>query len=414
MSICFVIMPFGDTNEIHTKEYWEEHFEYFIKPAIESASDGHRLLGFTAKLSDPSGGGIIGDVFRNLQESDVVLADLTDFGPSVMYELGVRHCLRDRTIMIMEEGQPRPFYFQNYKIIYYNKNSVKDFNIFKEAIQRCLLEFKNKDRVPWDNPVSDYFRGIGQKMMLVSMHSPDMTYNYVRESGITTIYVPSSNAERNVRKEDVIFQSNETIELLAITGHSFLAMVGNRFKGAFVNRLKNNQSIKIILLNPWCDSSIFIAFGELIGKNSSLSKTQSLAYNKLKNGELKGFDPISFIEESIYYRYKLKESIDGYLELQDQFSNLIQLKLINHEIAATLLLTEKTGFIEPYLNVNLNERMRNLMLTFEVEFGHSSYLYPTCKTYFNTLWNISMPYENFITAQNEIKSQFKMRYLEKH
>src|SRR5256885_1993368 len=154
MPTCFIIMPFGQTTEKHTKEYWTDHFGNFIKPAVEGASYGQELLGYQAKLADPPGGAISGDVFKSLQEADVVLADLTDFNPNVMYELAIRHCLHDRTIMILESGQDIPFYLKNYKIVTYSdatQKSTHDFQDFKENIQRCLLNLTHPSSNISDN-----------------------------------------------------------------------------------------------------------------------------------------------------------------------------------------------------------------------------------------------------------------------
>jgi hypothetical protein len=408
MPTCFVIMPLGQTTQTHTKEYWSEHFEFFIKPAIEGASDGKRLLGYKAELSDPAGGGIIGDVFRNLQEADVVLADLTDFNPNVVYELGIRHCLRDRTIMILEAGLPIPFYFQNYKVIQYSKEMPRDTVHFRESIQRRLFELSQVEPSPWDNPVSDYFRGIGQRVMLVSRQGPDMALPVLRESGFSTIYVPSTNAERNVRKEDVVLEAEQHIKLLATTGHSYLAMVGSRFKGALAQRLSANVPVQVILLNPWTESAVLIALGEL--SEGPSTEIQAMALELLERGDLVGFDPVALIKDSIYYRHKYPESIEGYMDLKKRFGSSIELRLSEYEIAVTMLLTEKTGFFEPYIHVNLPERMRSLMLTFELEFSSKSYLYPHCIAYFDTLWKLAIPYDRVLATEEKWKAQLRDKY----
>jgi hypothetical protein len=151
MPICFVILPFSQTTDKHTAEYWTNHFEQFIKPAIEKAVHGNTLLGYQAVLANPPVGDIIKEVFKNLQEADTVLADITDFNPNVVYELAIRQCLLDRTLVILEEGIEKPFfYLQNYKVIKYAKNSIQDGDRFKEDIQRGLIKLK---LTPYDSQV---------------------------------------------------------------------------------------------------------------------------------------------------------------------------------------------------------------------------------------------------------------------
>ena len=88
------------------------------------------------------GGAINDDVFDNLlQNADIVLADLTDTSANVMYELGIRHCIGDRTIMIIEKNQEGkiPFFLQNYRIIPYSVAHGRDTDDFYQLIQQRLL-----------------------------------------------------------------------------------------------------------------------------------------------------------------------------------------------------------------------------------------------------------------------------------
>lgn len=50
---CFVIMPISKSSDKHTKEYWANHYETFIKPLIESK---HPLI---AERSAPLRGDIV-------------------------------------------------------------------------------------------------------------------------------------------------------------------------------------------------------------------------------------------------------------------------------------------------------------------------------------------------------------------
>lgn len=410
-------MPFGQTTEEHTKEYWIDHFTHFIKPTIEGATDGQTLLGYQAKLADPSDAGIIGDVFKNLQEADVVVADLTDFNPNVMYELGIRHCLNDRTIMILEKGQEIPFYFKNYKIIEYSSATPRTTNDFKENIQRRLLNLTQQASNLSDNPVADYFQRVGQRVKVVANPVSDRSLQGTRESGFTAIYVPSTNTRRNTRKEEVVLNARKYIKLLASTGHAYLAMVGNHFKGAMIQRLEAHIPVQIVLLNPWSETRVLHVLGELSDGTGPLAQQQATltplqrdALEKLEQGNLADFDPVALIEQSVYYRYKYPESIQGYLDVSKQFGELIELRFCTHAVPATTLLTESTGFFEPYIHVNLRERMLKSMITFEIEFPSSNYFYRHCAAYFDTLWKLSIPYEKFVEKEEIWKAQLRGKY----
>lgn len=148
---CFVIMPFSETLPQHTEEYWCDHFENFIKPAVENAR-----LGFRCERSRATTTNIVRDIMHNLHKAYVVLADITDWNPNVMYELGVRHALRTRTILIAEEGTKIPFDLEQYGVLFYEssptKKGIKEFSDgIRERLQKIL---DNPDEL--DNPVQDW------------------------------------------------------------------------------------------------------------------------------------------------------------------------------------------------------------------------------------------------------------------
>jgi tetratricopeptide (TPR) repeat protein len=75
-------------------------YEEYIRPALESAG----LEPFRAD-QEIRGGDIIADMFQELLVADLVVADLTIENPNVWYELGVRHALRARGVVIVCGGQ---------------------------------------------------------------------------------------------------------------------------------------------------------------------------------------------------------------------------------------------------------------------------------------------------------------------
>ena len=98
---AFVAMPFGsklgpDGQTIDFNRVYEE----YIKPALEAA----RLEPFRAD-EETRAGDIRTDMFQELLIADLVVADLTLNNPNVWYELGVRHALRARGVIIVCGGQ---------------------------------------------------------------------------------------------------------------------------------------------------------------------------------------------------------------------------------------------------------------------------------------------------------------------
>ena len=145
--VCFVIMPFSSSATC-TEAEWTQIFEEVIKPAIEAAS-------YDCRRSTATRGNLIKGIIQDLDASWVVLADLTDRNPNVFYELGVRHALRDRTILIAQNRGDIPFDLQSYANHVYDWRTGQGKARFAEQI-KALLEDVDRDPNRSDNPVSDF------------------------------------------------------------------------------------------------------------------------------------------------------------------------------------------------------------------------------------------------------------------
>jgi hypothetical protein len=139
---CFVIMPFSKTTDVHDGQYWQDFFDTFLAPALE-------IHGYGAEKSVDAPNNITKQIIRELAMADLVLAVLTDDKPNVFYELGVRHSLRQGTIMILE-GDKRPFDISNYGILPYERNDLKKFTV---ELGRYIKVAEERNE---DSPVADF------------------------------------------------------------------------------------------------------------------------------------------------------------------------------------------------------------------------------------------------------------------
>jgi hypothetical protein len=102
--VCFVISPIGrEGTDTHRTFY--EVLEYVIRPAVKHS--GYNLQVIRADDIDRSGS-FIKDILECIANSFVVIADLSDQNPNVFYELGVRHALSNRTILIAQSMDDIP------------------------------------------------------------------------------------------------------------------------------------------------------------------------------------------------------------------------------------------------------------------------------------------------------------------
>ena len=143
-------MPFSESGTC-TEADWNNIFQEVIKPAVEASS-------YECRRSTATRGNLIKAIIQDLDASWVVLADLTARNPNVFYELGVRHALKDRTILIAQNREDIPFDLQSYANHVYDWRTEDGKHQFFNQIKALLEDVdQNPDRA--DNPVSDFLEG---------------------------------------------------------------------------------------------------------------------------------------------------------------------------------------------------------------------------------------------------------------
>lgn len=94
---------------------------------------------------------------HSLAEAHVVIADLTDLNPNVFYELGIRHALSRRSILICEKGTEIPSDLKNYWYFEYDRGSKQSLQSLRTFITDALREIDGDPSKP-DSPVADFLR----------------------------------------------------------------------------------------------------------------------------------------------------------------------------------------------------------------------------------------------------------------
>lgn len=127
---CFVIMPFSTTKSC-SENRWAQIFDYIIKPAVEDSG-----LGYVCERSSADRQNLIKGILEALNEANVVIADLTDSNPNVFYELGIRHTLANRTILIAQGKKHIPFDLTPYPVAFYGSESPAKIAKFKTDMRK--------------------------------------------------------------------------------------------------------------------------------------------------------------------------------------------------------------------------------------------------------------------------------------
>lgn len=105
---CFVMMPFQSPFDVY--------FDAIIEPAVKAASLEPKRAD---SLFTPTP--IVADIWRMIQDAEVLLADVTTKNPNVFYELGLAHAIGKPVVMISETMDDVPFDLQQLRVILYDK-----------------------------------------------------------------------------------------------------------------------------------------------------------------------------------------------------------------------------------------------------------------------------------------------------
>lgn len=107
--LCFVLMPFSDDLDVQ-KVYVE-----YVKPTVEACA--LRCL----RADNVYGvSGIMQSIWEAINQSRVIIADVTGRNPNVFYELGIAHTLGKPVVMMTQSMNDVPFDLKHLRCIVYD------------------------------------------------------------------------------------------------------------------------------------------------------------------------------------------------------------------------------------------------------------------------------------------------------
>jgi tetratricopeptide (TPR) repeat protein len=159
---AFVAMPFGIKDDINFDRIYAD----LIKPALEAAG----LEAFRAD-GEMQAGEIRKDMFQELLLADLVVVDASIDNPNVWYELGVRHALRERDVVVIACRDGRlPFDIATDRVLrYHRKDGVPDPATLEADIKLLTQYVTNTMRARSD----DSYRSSPVYAVMPSLQEPD-------------------------------------------------------------------------------------------------------------------------------------------------------------------------------------------------------------------------------------------------
>jgi hypothetical protein len=130
--------------------------EELIRPAVASTSLGLEVVR-ADDIHRP--GSFVRDILEYLAGAHTVIVDLTGQNPNVFYELGVRHALSPRTIMIAGTAADIPADLREYRTLIYGDiaGDIAHDDNNSETLRKYLEEIERTPDAA-DNPVLNWLR----------------------------------------------------------------------------------------------------------------------------------------------------------------------------------------------------------------------------------------------------------------
>lgn len=148
---CFIITPIGDDTD-PIRRHIEDIIDAALRPALEDKYD----LVVAHRISEP--GSITKQIITEIYSAKLVVANLTNRNPNVMYELALRHSLGKPVIMIAEKGTPLPSDIVMERTIFY-QNDARGVIELRESIAAAEKEIDyDKTESPIYNVLHDVLK----------------------------------------------------------------------------------------------------------------------------------------------------------------------------------------------------------------------------------------------------------------
>lgn len=138
---AFVIMPFGERGTAPRPQgFFLEVLNALVVPA-------GKLAGFTVYTANRTGSDVIqSTIINDLLDSDLVIADLTDHNPNVLFELGLRIAQDKPVALIKSKDTGRIFDVDNLMRVF-----EYDQNLWASTVQSDLPNLTDHIKASWSN-----------------------------------------------------------------------------------------------------------------------------------------------------------------------------------------------------------------------------------------------------------------------
>lgn len=147
LDTCFILMPFG--------EWFDKYFSGIYIPACKDA-------GFEPIRADGlfTTGSVMEQIWEQIKNSKVLLAELSGKNPNVFYELGLAHAIRKPVIFVTSNLDDVPFDLRHLRVVVYD---VREPGWDLKLRNDITTYLKNAKTEP-ERSIPQPFRGNSQRL----------------------------------------------------------------------------------------------------------------------------------------------------------------------------------------------------------------------------------------------------------
>ena len=138
--VCFVIMPFTERQDDHPPGFFDEVLNRIFIPAAIAA-------GFEVKTALRKGSDVIqSTIVNDLLSADLVLADLTEHNPNVLFELGMRMAEDKPVVLVRAKGTGAIFDVDNMLRV-----AEYDPTVWPSSVEKDVPTLTEHIKAGWDS-----------------------------------------------------------------------------------------------------------------------------------------------------------------------------------------------------------------------------------------------------------------------
>lgn len=224
---CFVVGPIGASGTETRK-----NADFLLKGIIRFSIQEALNLEIWRADEDSKPGMITDKLINDINDADLVIADLSELNANAFYELGIRHAAAKPSIHVASAGTKLPFDNMGHRVIFYEKS---DWASIEEARTQLFEQAKTALGAGFEvsNPVT---QALTSKVMRASASDADKVLIDL-QNRIT--FLESEKSEKSPTTED--YMNDKKIAHIIQFALNFDERLSESKIDAFVYKIKNDS-----------------------------------------------------------------------------------------------------------------------------------------------------------------------------